>query len=284
MDSDTQTRHERRLYTPSFPAEARLPINRCNLPAVILGSLTFQRHPTALLLDGITPLHAELFLHLDGIGEPQRRAQRFMDYMSVHFRLEALEDAGLDAHTRHRRDKANYLRTVRGWFFDADSREGAVLKGWVESRFGLLPRHHGGSIHSTDTANYLRYAQERATGLYNTNALEAQLDLLYTYCQYELTRRLAPERHLLLFRGMNHLEQHDMQECDTRGHFIALLNNLNSFTDDRERADEFGDAVVQARVPLAKVLFYSELLPGMLKGEREYLVIGGMYELQRVTS
>jgi NAD+--dinitrogen-reductase ADP-D-ribosyltransferase len=47
--------------SPTLPACARLPINRCNLPAVILGSLTFQHHPTALHIDGVAELHRELY-------------------------------------------------------------------------------------------------------------------------------------------------------------------------------------------------------------------------------
>ena len=37
----------------SLPAYARLPINRCNLPASILCSLSYQRHPVPLKLDGV---------------------------------------------------------------------------------------------------------------------------------------------------------------------------------------------------------------------------------------
>ena len=35
---------------PALPRFARLPINRCNLPAAILGGLTYQRHPTPLTI------------------------------------------------------------------------------------------------------------------------------------------------------------------------------------------------------------------------------------------
>jgi NAD+--dinitrogen-reductase ADP-D-ribosyltransferase len=45
----------------------------------------------------------------------------------------------------------------------------------------------------------------------------------------------------------------------------VLFNNLNSFTSSRERADEFGDYILVAEVPLPKVLFFNRLLPGMLK-------------------
>ena len=129
---------------PRLPKGSYLPINRCNLPAVILGGLTFQRHPAPLLLDGVAELHRRLFWSLEPITEPAERAQRFMDYMTVYFRLEALEEVGLApicaAEARQVRPKlrgrADYLRMVRGWAFDPNSREGAVLKGWVESRIG----------------------------------------------------------------------------------------------------------------------------------------------------
>ncbi len=32
-------------------------------------------------------------------------------------------------------------------------------------------------------------------------------------------------------------------------------------------------------MPLPKILFYNSLLPGMLKGEDELVVIGGVYEV-----
>ena len=35
--------------------------------------------------------------------------------------------------------KNSYLRYLRGWMMDSNSIEGAVLKGWVESRMGLPP-------------------------------------------------------------------------------------------------------------------------------------------------
>lgn len=58
-----------------------------------------------------------------------------------------------------------------------------------------------------------------------------------------------------------------------------LFNNLNSFTSSRERADEFGDYILIAEVPLPKVFFFNRLLSGRLKGEDEFVVIGGVYEV-----
>jgi NAD+--dinitrogen-reductase ADP-D-ribosyltransferase len=120
---------------------------------------------------------------------------------------------------------------------------------------------------------------EGSRGLYATNALEAQLDLLYTYCQYELTRQHPDETHLTLYRGTNRIDEHEVLQRGDDGCYRVLLNNLNSFTSARERADEFGDYILAAEVPIPKILFYNSLLPGMLKGEDEVVVIGGVYEV-----
>ena len=119
----------------------------------------------------------------------------------------------------------------------------------------------------------------RATALYGTNALEAQFDLLYTYCQYELARQHPGETHLTLYRGVNRVDDHETLASLDNKHRVVLFNSLSSFTANRERADEFGDYLLSARVPLAKVFCYTRLLPGMLQGEDEYTVIGGLYEV-----
>jgi NAD+--dinitrogen-reductase ADP-D-ribosyltransferase len=277
MENDRQDAPDRR---PTLPANARLPLNRCNLPAVILGSLTFQRHPVALEIDGIRDFHASLFRALDELADAGERAQRFMDYMTVRFLLEELEEAGLTPGRRRKsRVNANYLRMVRGWSFDSDGREGAVLKRWVESRFGLLARHHGGPLLDRAGEAYQRYLAEGSRGLYATNALESQLDLLYTYCQYELAREGRERPLIRLYRGINRIGEHEILERLGDERQRVLFNNLNSFTSHRERADEFGDYILEAEIPLAKIFFYNRLLPGMLKGEDEYVVIGGVYEV-----
>jgi NAD+--dinitrogen-reductase ADP-D-ribosyltransferase len=267
--------------TTSLPADAQLSINHCNLPAVILGSLTFQQHPVPLVLDGVQELHDELFSSLKHLPNPEERAIHFMDYMRSGFLLDNLDEAGFDAeHARYKRDKADYLRILRGWMFDPDGKEAAVLKSWVESRFGLLPRNHRGPLGDYTTAHYQAYLSDRAKGLYNTNGLEAQLDLLYTYCQYEMSRSFPEQTHLSLYRGINHVKEHEILQQSNKHECILLLNNLNSFTDVRERADEFGDYILAAEVPLAKLLYFPNLLPDSLRGENEYMVIGGVYRVR----
>ena len=50
---------------PRLPRWARLPINRCNLPADILGGLSFQRGPCPLVIDGVAELGFPLSIHLE---------------------------------------------------------------------------------------------------------------------------------------------------------------------------------------------------------------------------
>lgn len=262
----------------TLPRDARLPINRCNLPAVVLGSLAFQQHPAPLLLDGVAELHRDLFRRLAAVSSPAERGAVFRDYLTVRFQLEWPEQMGFTGQ-RKGRTKANYIKTIRGWSFDADSREGAVLKGWVESRFGLMPRWHGRPLRDPAGEAYRRYLEMRSQGLYGTNALEAQLDLVYTYCQLELALRHPAARHVTLYRGVNRLGDHEVLEQGADGRRLILLNNLSSFTCSRERACEFGDFILTVEVPLVKIFFYCGLLPGVLQGEDEFLAIGGVAEV-----
>jgi NAD+--dinitrogen-reductase ADP-D-ribosyltransferase len=262
-----------------LPRTARLPINRCNLPAAILGGLTFQRAPVALELDGVAQFHRGFFSLLDRLDESQDRAKAFIMHMNAAFYLNEPEQAGYSQQTTNNRQKADYLRIMRGWGFNADGREGAALKGWVESRFGLLPRHHGGPIRDFSDEPYRRYLEMRASALYGTNAIEAQLDLLYTFCQYELARQHPTEMHLTLYRGVNHVDEHETIATLDKKRRVVLFNSLSSFTTNRERADEFGDYLLTTQVPLSKVFCYTSLLPGMLQGEDEYTVVGGLYEV-----
>jgi NAD+--dinitrogen-reductase ADP-D-ribosyltransferase len=120
---------------------------------------------------------------------------------------------------------------------------------------------------------------ERIIGLYNTNALEAQLDLLYAYCQYELATQYPARTYIRLFRGVNRVEQYEVLDGNLRQRSIVVLNNLNSFSASRERAGEFGDYLIETDVPLSKIFFYCGLLPAILGEENEHVVIGGVYSV-----
>lgn len=265
-----------------LPPDVFLPFNRCNLPASLLGSLRFQDNPAPLWLDGLAELHHDLFRRLNA-APVEQHAGVFKDYLTVHFRLAWPEEAGYtpaDTETgRQSRTKADYARMLRGWSFDADSQEGAVLKAWVESRFGLRPRFHRVPLRDVSSDDYVRYEEMRARGLYGTNALESQLDLVYAFCQYTLARQAARMPWVTLYRGVNRLAEHEVLQNLGKGESMVLLNNLSSFTASRERACEFGDYILSAKVPLCKVAFYCDLLPNILRGEAEFLVIGGVYRV-----
>ncbi|MGB0682334.1 MAG: NAD(+)--dinitrogen-reductase ADP-D-ribosyltransferase [Magnetovibrionaceae bacterium] len=270
----------RERFGVRLPAAARLAINRCSLPADILGGPTFQVYPAALELDGVAEAHKGLIERLGDFGAAGERAQAFTDYMTDTFRLEHPEDLGFSEDQRIKRSKADYLRLLRGWSFDSDGREGAVLKGWVESRFGLLARHHKEPLGDDQGPAYQVYIAERTRGLYNTGALEAQLDLLYLYSQYELRTRRPDRTHQRLYRGVNRLGEGGeiLKKLDDH-RALVLFNNLNSFSTSRERADEFGDSILSVNVPIQKMFCFSDLLPGRLRGENEVVVIGGVYEV-----
>jgi NAD+--dinitrogen-reductase ADP-D-ribosyltransferase len=258
------------------PPSARRPVNRCNLPAEALASLAFQLAPVALELDGVLPLHRPLFDRLAGLDDAAERAECFQAYMRAHFLLDDAPSGGLSARARIDRSRLDYLRLLRGWLFDAESREGAVLKGWVESRFGLLTRFHREPVVEADGPARAAFERELAAGLYATGALEAQLDLLYAFAQSELVRRHPGATHLTLYRGVSGRCAIEPLGTLPDGRPLVLLNNLSSFSASRERADEFGDRVIACELPLAKLLAFSHLLPERLQGEDEYLVIGGV--------
>jgi NAD+--dinitrogen-reductase ADP-D-ribosyltransferase len=120
-------------------------------------------------------------------------------------------------------------------------------------------------------------------GSARTNAIQSQLDILYEYCQFELLRKYPDSPIITLYRGTYDASEHDIIEQINKREQIVRLNNLVSFTSDEERAWEFGSTVWAVQVPLCKIFFYNELLPGsIMKGEGEYLVIGGEYRVRRV--
>lgn len=266
-----------------LPDQSCLPINRCNLPAQVLAGLDYQQHPAPLRIDGVRELHYQLFDVLDGEPAAHHRAEHFVRHMRACFQLDKPDALGYDAGSRRPgRIKADYRQVLRGWLFNADGREAAVIKGWVESRFGLQTRHHRGHLPNRDSDAYRRFQAELAEALYNTSALHDQLDVLYSYCQYELSRRYAGE-HRVLYRGLQHLADMEVATTPESGRPVLLLNNINSFSSSQERADEFGDCVIAVRVPATKLLYVPGLIPGVLQGEDEHLVIGGLYQVDVVS-
>ena len=255
--------------------------NRCNLPPWVIASPGFDDDPRPIEIQGVRTENRFLFDLLDRLDDPEERARRFDGWMDVRFQLHQWREQATAGARRSLRN--GYLRFLRGWGMDASSVEGAVLKGWVESRIGIPPTFHREPLGAPDGAARARYVADRTRGHAWTSAIDAQLDLVYTFTQYELARRHPGQRRLTLWRGQNDLAAHEIVETLGRREWIVRMNNLCSFTDDRERAWEFGDVVLEATVAPARVFFAGHLFPrAILKGERELAVIGGALRVRRI--
>jgi NAD+--dinitrogen-reductase ADP-D-ribosyltransferase len=155
-----------------------------------------------------------------------------------------------------------------------------VLKGWVESRFGLFPTFHKQPIKRFWDQTWITYVEEKMSSRFHSNAIQSQLDLLYEFCQWALLHfHAVGQKHIRLYRGTNAFEEQQLLARPDKRHVIVRLNSLLSFTSDRETACSFGDTILEVDVPTVKILFFNDLLPKhALKGEGEYVVIGGDYE------
>lgn len=253
--------------------------NRCNLSPWVIAAPEFQDQPRPLEIDGVRQADRRLFERLAAIDDPGQRGEVFHDYLSVKFRLHEWGEHQAGARSSLR---SSYLRYLRNWGADSNGHAGAVLKSWVESRFGLPATFHCGRL-ATSAEARLRYQHDRMRGAAQTVGALMQLDLLYTFCQDELQRRFPGERWRTLYRGTHDPEEYALQpETGAPSRTArAQLNNLSSFTADAEVAWEFGSSVWEVRVPHEKIVFFSGLLPrNLLGGESEYLVLGGEYRVK----
>jgi NAD+--dinitrogen-reductase ADP-D-ribosyltransferase len=229
-------------------------------------------------IQGVRRAHRSLFARLDRLEDPKARARAFREYMALVFQAGRcrVESSPLG----RRSPRHGYLRFLRGWMLDASSPEGAVLKGWVESRFGLPPVFHAGLIEDVHAPAYLLYLAERMRESARTNAVESQFDLLYEFVQDELRRRHPGVPAFTLYRGVKNLADYRVIAEGGDNRVVLRLNNLNSFSSRLEHAWEFGSSVLVAEVPGSKILFRADLLPGVLpRREEESMVIGGDYEV-----
>ncbi len=252
--------------------------NLVGIPTGLLASTAFNDYPLPLRINGAREMNKALFEMLGQATAPGEASGAFLAYMGAVFGLELEQRVKQPGGGRFR---SSFLRLLQGWGFDANGPEGAVLKGWVESRFGLLPTFHRVLLGRFRSPAWIAYVEEKMSSRFHNNSINAQLDLLYEFCQWMLGRWFAPgRRHLTLYRGINGFDEHRIVARPDRRTAVIRQNNLVSFTANRSVADEFGDTILEARVPVAKILFFNELLPRHpLKGEGEYLVIGGDYRV-----
>ncbi|HTX21096.1 MAG TPA: NAD(+)--dinitrogen-reductase ADP-D-ribosyltransferase [Candidatus Aquilonibacter sp.] len=252
-------------------------LNRCNLSPWIIGSDEFQANPLPVEIDGARTTDGSLFRRLEEIADAGERSRLFHDYVCVKF--------GLNNKTGSTGGKLksvySYVHLLNAWGADSNRQAGAVLKAWVESRFGILATYHNGRL-ADDAAAREAFLLDRTRGAAKFIGVLMQLDLLYTFCQDELRRRFPGEKWKKLYRGTHDSEEYTVQkETGAKRAALVQLNNLSSFTSAPEVAWEFGSSAWEVKVPLAKIVFFSGLLPkSLLSGESEHLVLGGYYQVR----
>jgi NAD+--dinitrogen-reductase ADP-D-ribosyltransferase len=172
--------------------------------------------------------------------------------------------------------RSSYLKLLQGWGFDSNGPEGAVIKGWVESRFGLTPDYHKQPLTREDPKTSAPYLKEKMDSRFHGNSIYSQLDLLFEFCQHVLRRFLyAESSHVTLYRGLN---TPDAKTFSRKSTSLVSLNNIVSTSTDRDLAGCFGDIIIEIRAPISKILFVNDLLSiRPLRGEGEVLLIGGDY-------
>jgi NAD+---dinitrogen-reductase ADP-D-ribosyltransferase len=256
-------------------------LNRCNLSPWIIGSEEFQANPLPVEIDGARTTDARLFRRLDEIGDAEERGRLFHDYVSVKFGLN--EKAG-----HHGKPKFiySYEHLLRAWGADSNGQAGAVLKAWVESRFGILATYHNGRL-ADNAAARDAFLLDRMRGSARSIGVLMQLDLLYTFCQDELRRRFPDANCKTLYRGTHDPEEYAIHNqngengAGSKRTALVQLNNLSSFTSDPEVAWEFGFSAWEVKVPLVKIVCFSGLFSKpLLAGESEHLVLGGYYNVR----
>jgi NAD+--dinitrogen-reductase ADP-D-ribosyltransferase len=252
--------------------------NLVGVPTGLLASRAFNDYPLGLHIAGARETNPALFEMLGEAEDAAQAAEAFEKYMHALFGSDS-EPSRL--RNGRRRFHASYRQLLEGWGYDANGPAGAVLKGWVESRFGLPPVFHKAPLRRTGSAAWVAYVEEKMSSRYHNNSINLQLDLLYEFCQWALARFFRIGRRITLYRGVNDLAEHEILERTGRHRAVVRLNSLTSFTAERATAESFGDVLLETQVPTAKILFFRELLPSHpLSGEAEYLAIGGEYRVR----
>ena len=280
MTTDVQVRREREV--PEVVSGKGHSTNLVGVPTALLASDAFNRAGLPLRLAGVRESNHGLFRMLDQAETEAHAAEMFTAYMEVVFGLHP-EQRGRAGRTGdgRRRYRSSYARLLRGWAYDSNGPEGAVMKGWVEGRFGLFPTFHKEPLRRFSSPAWIRYVEEKMGSRFHNNAIFGQLDLLYEFVQWALARFRPETKALTLFRGVNDFDEHPIVETVDRRTVVMRLNNLVSFTSQRDIAGWFGTYILEAQVPACKIAFFNALLPQTpLAGEGEFLVIGGDYRVR----
>lgn len=261
--------------------------NLVGVPARVLASTEFNANPRCLAIAGAREAQPGLFALLDRSRDLNEAHDMFVHYLVIAFGLRKPESHELAAMgvAEQRRWRSSWRKLLQGWGMDANGPAGAVLKGWVESRFGLVPGYHKAPLARFPSPAWVAYLEEKSASRHTNNNIHQQLDLLYEFCQWALRRfplpgSATPARHLRLWRGSTRCEEQLIAGRLQDRRCTVRLNNIVSFSLSHDDAACFGDWVFEVQVPTCKVLVFPGLLPGhVLQGEQEVLALGGDYEV-----
>ena len=256
--------------------------NLVGIPALIIAGAAVNVLPRALHIAGAREAHRGLFALLQRCVEPRDAAAVFEHYMSLAFGLSAPQGS-VPEPNEARRWRASYVKLLQGWGLESSGAAGAVLKGWVESRFGMVPVFHRSPLGRFPSPAWVAYLEEKTASRYHNNNIFQQLDLLFEFCQWMVTHLLNQEfgERVPLWRGTTRCEEQLIEGSLRERRGTVRLNNLVSFSRSREEAECFGDWILQTWVPRCKLLYVPGLLgSGSLRGEAEVLALGGDYEAQ----
>jgi len=255
--------------------------NLIGVATAYLASAVFNQQPMPLHIAGTRESASGLFDCLARQSDRHECGRIFQAYMCDVFGFDAEQQLRNDKYGR-RRYRNSYLHLIQDWGLDSNNAQGAVFKGWVESRFGLYPTYHKQPLLKFNSRQWAGYIEEKMNSRYHNNCIYMQLDLLYEFCQWMVARFQLPAiDYMRLYRGVNSLDEHSIVEKIDKQHKIIRFNNINSFTDRRSIASEFGAYILEVQVPVVKLVFFTELLPHhALRGENEYLVLGGDYQVK----
>jgi len=260
--------------------------NLVAVPALQLASTAFNAQPLPLGIKGTRDAHPALFARLEAAPDLLAARDTFVHYMDDAFGLHKPTPSSAPPAGDARRWRSSWRKLLQGWGMDANGPAGAVVKGWVESRFGLAPTFHKAPLRHYPSAAWVAYIEEKNASRYHNNHIHQQFDVLYEFCQLSLRRFGSPAKgdtpqHARLWRGSNRCEEQLVAGRLTNHRCTMQLNNIVSMSLCAQDASCFGDWVLQVQVPLCKLLVYPGLLPGqVLQGEQEVLALGGHYEVE----
>jgi len=245
--------------------------NLINIPTYMFVSREYNLNAMPVTISGVWEYYSDIFESINETKNISEASKIFTDAMTALFSLDEKHNG---------KKPGSYQRLLKGWLFDSNSKEGAVMKGWVESRFGITPFFHKEIIPHVNSQEYYSFMMEKMDTRLNKNLVFHQLDMLYTYTQVVLKKFYSDDLpHIKLYRGVNDLSEHLVVEEYDKKELCIEQNSLVSFSSDREIASQFGDYILTSEIPYTKVIFFSKILPELsFVGEKEFLVLGGRYD------